>query len=146
MKMKKSTVKIQKNEASMPLFKLFLHCGIAGWCFEILYTSFKMLQRRDFRLTGTTSLWMFPIYGLAAVIGPVSKYLKDFPALWRGSIYTVGIYFTEFTTGSLLSKLQICPWDYSQAALNYKGLIRFDYAPLWFLAGLFFEKILSDNS
>ncbi|MCI8814762.1 MAG: hypothetical protein HFH60_03340 [Lachnospiraceae bacterium] len=124
----------------------FLMCGSIGWCMEIFWTGIHCLEQRDFTLMGHSSIWMFPIYGMAAVIGPVSRHLKDFPALWRGSIYTVGIYFMEFTTGSLLSKLQICPWDYSQAALNYKGLIRLDYAPLWFLAGLFFEKILSDNS
>lgn len=124
----------------------FLLCGSVGWCMEIFWTGIHCLEQRDFTLMGHSSIWMFPIYGMAAVIGPVSKYLKGLPALWRGSIYTVGIYFMEFTTGSLLSRLQICPWDYSQAALNYKGLIRFDYAPLWFLAGLFFEKILSDNS
>ncbi len=124
----------------------FLMCGSIGWCMEIFWTGLHCLGQRDFTLMGHSSIWMFPIYGMAAVIGPVSKRLKDFPALWRGSIYTAGIYFTEFTAGSLLSWLQICPWDYSQAALNYKGLIRLDYAPLWFLAGLFFEKILSDNS
>lgn len=113
---------------------------------EILFTGLHSFKDENPKLTGNTSIWMFPIYGMAAVIGPVSKRLKDFPALWRGSIYTVGIYFMEFTTGSVLSWLKICPWDYSQAALNYKGLIRFDYAPLWFMAGLFFEKILSDNS
>lgn len=129
-----------------PMKKDFLLCGLTGWCMEILFTAFDSFRRRELQLVGRTSIWMFPIYGLASVIGPISKHLKDLPALWRGSIYTVGIYLTEFTTGSLLSFLQICPWDYSQAALNYKGLIRFDYAPLWFMAGLFFEKILSDNS
>lgn len=124
----------------------FLMCGSIGWCMEIFWTGLHCLAQRDFTLMGHSSIWMFPIYGMAAVIGPASKRLKDFPTLWRGSIYTAGIYFMEFTSGSLLSWLKICPWDYSQAALNYKGLIRFDYAPLWFIAGLFFEKILSDNS
>ncbi len=123
----------------------FLLCGSIGWCMEIFWTGLHCLGQNDLTLMGHSSIWMFPIYGLAAVIGPVSKHLKDFPALWRGSIYTVGIYLTEFTTGSFLSLFRICPWDYSQAALNYKGLIRLDYAPLWFMAGLFFEKILSDD-
>ena len=33
-------------------------------------------------------------------------------------------------------------WDYSRAKFNIKGVIRLDYAPLWFTAGLFFEKFL----
>lgn len=126
--------------------KNFLICGGIGWCMEIFWTGIHCLPQKDFTLMGYSSIWMFPIYGMAAVIGPVSKYLKELSVLHRGSIYTMGIYFMEFTTGSLLTKLQICPWDYSQAPFNYKGLIRFDYAPLWFAAGLFFEKILSDNS
>ena len=125
--------------------KKILMCGSIGWCMEILWTGIHCLPQKDFTLMGYSSIWMFPIYGMAAVIGPVSKYLKELSALHRGSIYTMGIYFMEFTTGSLLTKFQICPWDYSQSPFNYKGLIRFDYAPLWFLAGLFFEKILSDN-
>jgi len=40
----------------------------------------------------------------------------------------------------------MCPWDYSNTPLNYRGLIRPDYAPLWFGAGLFFEKILGKLS
>ena len=32
--------------------------------------------------------------------------------------------------------------DYSDAALNYKGIIRLDYAPVWFIVGLIYEKML----
>ena len=70
----------------------FLLCGSIGWCMEIFWTGIHCLGQNDFTLMGHSSIWMFPIYGLAAVIGPVSRYLKDFPTLWRGSIYTVGIY------------------------------------------------------
>ena len=54
----------------------------------------------------------------------------------------VFIFIGEFFTGSLLRKMDACPWDYSDAPLNIRGLIRLDYAPLWFGAGLLFEKIL----
>lgn len=86
---------------------------------------------------------MFPIYGMAALFGPVSKMLKNLPAVMRGSIYTFMIYLTEFVTGSILKKHKACPWDYSKAKMNYKGVIRFDYAPAWFFMGLFFERILN---
>lgn len=42
-------------------------------------------------------------------------------------------------------KLHICPWDYSHVPLQYKGVIRLDYAPLWFFTGLFFEWLLRQN-
>jgi Protein of unknown function (DUF1113). len=86
---------------------------------------------------------MFPIYGMAAFISPISKLMKEKNTLVRGGVYTFFIYLTEFSTGKLLKKHQACPWDYSQAKLNYKGIIRLDYAPVWFIVGLFYEKLLS---
>ena len=38
------------------------------------------------------------------------------------------------------------PWDYSGVPHQYKGIIRLDYLPVWFLTGLFFEKILTKSS
>ena len=79
------------------------------------------------------------IYGLAACLSIYTNYKRN--ALLRG-VYTTLIYLTEFLTGSLLKKYGACPWDYSKSKFNIKGVIRFDYAPLWFLTGLLFEKIL----
>ncbi len=92
---------------------------------------------------GQTSLWMFPIYGMAAVIAPVSRHLTRCPMLLRGAIYSVGIFTGEYVSGSFLKKHKMCPWDYSKAKANINGLIRLDYAPLWMFAGLTFEKILT---
>lgn len=126
--------------------KQFLLCGGLGWCLEILWTGLHSLQRGEHTLSGTSSIWMFPIYGLAFVIGPVSHYLKNCPVILRGSLYTTGIFITEFTTGALLRRFHACPWDYSSCRCHYKGLIRLDYAPLWFCTGLFFEKVLTVNT
>ena len=124
----------------------FLICGTVGVCMEIFWTGFHSIQKKDFRLMGQSSILMFPIYGMAAFIGPISQKLKNCSRIVRGSIYTVGIFFAEFSTGALLKHFKMCPWDYSNCPLNFKGLIRLDYAPLWFAAGLFFEKIISDKS
>jgi uncharacterized membrane protein len=88
---------------------------------------------------------MFPIYGMAACLNPVCKKLKNKSALLRGGVYALLIYAAEYTTGVLLKKFGACPWDYSKAKLNYKGVVRLDYAPAWFFAGLFFEKLLNRN-
>ena len=109
---------------------------------EILFTSAGSLARHDRSLIGQTSLWMFPIYGMAACIGPVYAKIKKLPALLRGSIYTVGIFSFEYLSGSLLRRHHFCPWDYSSARANVNGLIRLDYAPFWLGAGLLFERIL----
>ena len=122
--------------------KNFLVCGLTGWCMEILFTSFGAFCHNDYKLIGKTSIWMFPIYGMAAVIRPVHKLIKNCPALLRGGIYTAGIYICEYVSGSLLKKHDLCPWDYSDAKANINGLIRLDYAPFWMAAGLIFEKLL----
>lgn len=54
-----------------------------------------------------------------------------------------GIFSMEYLTGTLLKKKDFCPWDYSKVPLNYHGVIRLDYAPVWFLTGLLYEKILN---
>lgn len=110
---------------------------------EIIFTSFHAFCNKDFRLKGQTSIWMFPIYGLAALIAPMHQHMENKPALYRGGIYTLGIFTCEYISGSILKKHHMCPWDYSSAKANVDGVIRLDYAPFWMAAGLIFEKILS---
>ena len=121
----------------------FIQCGIIGWCLEILWTGFLSFRQRDLSLTGKSSLWMFPIYGCAAFIGPLSRHLKGKSPLFRGNLYMLTIFLGEFLSGEYLKKRHLCPWDYSDAPLNIDGVIRLDYAPLWFFTGLLYEKILA---
>lgn len=120
----------------------FLLCGLTGWCMEIIFTSLHSLRRRDLKLTGTTSLWMFPIYGCAAFLNPIRKLLKNKPAWIRGLSYMSLIFSTEYLTGALLKRKDLCPWDYGRNRFHINRLIRLDYAPNWFGAGLLFEYIL----
>ena len=86
---------------------------------------------------------MFPIYGMASILTPLFEMLRGKSVMLRGSIYACLIFLGEFCSGSLLKKYDLCPWDYSQVPYNYKGVIRLDYAPVWFFTGLLYEKILS---
>ena len=119
----------------------FMICGLTGWCMEIVFTSLDSIRNNNFKLTGHTPIWMFPIYGMAAVIPPVYKHIHKLPAIFRGSIYSAGIFICEYLTGTFLKKKGICPWDYSNAKTNINGVIRLDYAPLWMMAGLLFERV-----
>ena len=119
----------------------FLLCGVIGWCAEILWTGLNSLVSGHFKLMGHSSLWMFPIYGCAALIDPLSRIYKRFGTFFRGIIYMVHIFFAEFVSGSILKKFGICPWDYSGTPFNVDGVIRLDYAPLWFGLGLFYESL-----
>lgn len=132
---KKSTKRFLQN---------FYRCGLVGWCIECVFTGLGSLfaHKRDRRLFCQTSVWMFPIYGLAAFLPYVYRCIKKRCIVFRAVIYAVGILICEFFTGVFLKKFKACPWDYSKAKLNYKGVIRFDYLPCWALAGLLYEKLL----
>lgn len=124
----------------------FIKCGLIGWTMELFTTSLRHFHcDHDKRFVGNTSLLMFPIYGMAAAMAPIHKILCKQNVLVRGFIYMMLIFATEYTTGWLLRKFDMCPWDYSDADLNVDGLIRLDYGPWWFLAGLLFEHCVCDN-
>ena len=122
-------------------WKNFLKCGLIGWCLEILFTSLAELARGNFTLIGTTSLWMFPIYGTGALIGPLSHVLKRYSTAFRGIIYMLLIFVVEFLSGRFLTNHKICPWNYAKSGWNIREVIRLDYAPWWFLTGLLFERM-----
>ncbi|WP_099469027.1 putative ABC transporter permease [Konateibacter massiliensis] len=123
--------------------KNFILCGICGWCIEILWTSFEKFRRREMKLVGNTSIWMFPIYGMASFLSPICRFLKNSNIFIRGLVYMSFIFTGEYLTGYFLKKHNVCPWDYSKSKYNINGLVRLDYAPLWFIVGLFFEKLVN---
>ncbi|MCM1527388.1 MAG: hypothetical protein NC091_09095 [Bacteroides sp.] len=124
------------------LTRNFVKCGLAGWCLEILFTALASLRRRNLRLKGNTSLWMFPIYGSIAFLEPMFRLMQKHTLLLRGLTYMSLIFSAEFLTGRLLIRRKLCPWDYSRSRYRVGRVIRLDYAPWWFAAGLFFERLL----
>ncbi len=123
----------------------FIQCGMYGWCIEVLWTGLHSFLRHDPKLTGFSSLRMFPIYGMASFIAPLSGCLKKCRPATRGLIYMLGIYAVEYASGSYLKKRNCCPWDYSESPCSINGVIRLDYAPLWFLTGLFYEHAVAPS-
>ena len=123
----------------------FVAYGLTGWCGEVLFTGIHDFVRHgDNRLPSRTSLWMFPIYGLLLpMFEPLHDVLRDrAPAPVRGAAYMAGFFGVEYSTGRLLRRLLgQAPWDYTDAKRHLHGLIRFDYAPIWALAGLALEPL-----
>ncbi len=120
----------------------FIIYGLLGWCLEVIWTGVGSLLIGDVSLTARTYLWMFPIYGSAILFEPVHKKIRIWPVWMRGTIWMILCFAVEYLTGWILREtLGMIPWDYSQATFNIHGLIRLDYAPAWFTAGLLFEKI-----
>ncbi len=127
------------------LFKNFIHCGIVGWCLEIIFTALGSMRRKDKTLKGTTSIWMFPIYGLAAFLAPICKLVQKKHSFIRGLAYAILIFIAEFVTGSLLMRKELCPWNYQRSKWNINKVVRLDYLPCWIFAGLLFERLIKDN-
>lgn len=106
---------------------------------------------RDWRLIGRTSLLMFPIYGMGALLSPISTMVDRWigelqlrPAdrfVRHGMLDMVLIFTAEYLSGMWLRARGMCPWDYSGRLASVNGLIRLDFAPLWFMTGLLFEQI-----
>lgn len=129
----------------------FLKCGITGWCLEVIFTSIESIQAHDWRLMGRTSLLMFPIYGCGALLAPIGKFVDrwigEHPLrgsdryIRHGMLYMVLIFMAEYFSGTWLKNRGMCPWDYSGRQTSINGLIRLDFAPLWFGTGLLFEQI-----
>lgn len=122
----------------------FFAYGLAGWCAEVAYTGVHdFLRSRDPRLPSRTSLWMFPIYGLASpLFEPFHEALRGKPVVLRATAYGCGFMSVEYATGSLLRHLiGDAPWDYSDAPFQVDGLVRLDYLPLWAAAGLAVERL-----
>lgn len=114
--------------------------GLLGWNMEIIWTGLNSLSDGSKNLIGHTSVWMFFIYGLAVFLEPVHSAITGYSWILRGCIWACLIFAIEFFSGMLLNSFGIHAWDYS-GSTSFMGLIRFDYAPLWFAVGLFFEKI-----
>ncbi len=123
--------------------KNFIKCGITGWCMEIIFTAAGALRRREMPLMGQTSLWMFPIYGSAALFRPVFLLFRHFNVVVRGIVYAASIFTAEFISGRFLTKHNLCPWNYNRHKWHVDGLIRLDFMPFWFIAGLIYEKLLA---
>jgi uncharacterized membrane protein len=122
----------------------FVLYGLGGWCGEVLYTALvERLLRGDWRLTGTTYLWMFPIYGLIAPLyEPVHNATRQWPRAARAVVWSLGFTAVEWASGRAIARLiGRCPWDYSSKHLAINPYIRWDYFPVWAVVGLALEPV-----
>lgn len=122
--------------------KRFVFYGLCGICMEVFWTGLGAFFNGDMKLSGFTYIWMFPIYGLAVFLEVVYDKIRSMPLVFRGGVYALLIFVVEFTSGMLLKMIiGLCPWDYSSSRFSVYGVIRLDFFPVWFVAGLFFEKV-----
>jgi hypothetical protein len=126
--------------------------GLAGWCSEVVTTGIRSRGRdENWRLTGTTYLWMLPVYGSAALLfEPAYAAAKRARTPWwgRALIWTGGIYAVEAASGEAIRSVTgEVPWDYSRARgskpvpTHWRGLVRPAYAPVWLAVGFGMERL-----
>lgn len=130
----------------LPLWLRFGLYGCLGWSAEIVWTAITSSERNK-ELRGHSYLWMFPIYGLLALLyDPFHHLVSHFHLPLRGTLYGACFLLVEYMTAWLLEIALGCvPWDYRRSApghrWNVKGYIRLDYLPVWALAGLLLEPV-----
>jgi hypothetical protein len=109
--------------------------GLLGLVSELAWTGLRGRPR--------TSLWVLPVYGLAApLFEPVHDRLRRRPAVLRGAAYSLGFSAVEYTSGRVFRRFRgEAPWDYSHARVQVHGLVRADYVPLWGAYGLALERV-----
>ena len=142
------------------MLRFFVY-GCVGWVLEVLWTALyevttgtrrpapgsstriPMTRGERLRAAGHTTLWMFPLYGAAAVVfEPLHDAVRAWPWPARGALYAAGLFAVEALAGLALKRATgRCPWDYSYARFSVGGVIRLDYAPLWFAFGLGLERL-----
>ena len=122
----------------------FILYGLLGWCVEVFWSAIEeswLRGKRDWRLKGQSYLWSFPLYGHGRF--PVRAVAR------RGAQPAVGgawndhvacIWLVEYAAGwTLRRSLGVCPWDYTTCRHHLRGLISWDYLPIWFVFGLILE-------
>lgn len=121
--------------AATLLLRRGLVYGLVGLATELAWTGLRGRPQ--------TSLWVLPVYGVAApLFEPVHDRLRRRPPVLRGAAYGLGFTAVEYTSGRVFRRLRgEAPWDYSHARVHLHGLVRADYLPLWAAYGLALERV-----
>lgn len=126
-------------------FQCFLFAFL-GLGLEVAFTAaLDSWKKRDRFLMGYSSIWYLPLYaGIPWLLARIGPWI--FALAWplRGLIYIVLCFALEFA-GMLALRLLLgaspSEESYHKARWNVLGLIRLDFAPVWFAAGLLFEMV-----
>lgn len=115
--------------------------GMIGCFFELAWNGLAAAFRyKDPSLKGRVSLWMFPVYGVG--LGPGFDLVAGLAGEWawplRALTYALGVWLVEIVVG-IPTRNRL--WDYSASRWSWRGVIRWDYGPVWGAFGLVLEPI-----
>lgn len=108
----------------LPLWLRFGLYGCLGWSAEIVWTA--LTNACDKNLRGHSYLWMFPIYGLLALLyDPMHVFVAHLHFPLRAALYGIGFLLIEYLAAAVLDLLLgTVPWDYNRSAPGYRWNIR----------------------
>ena len=121
--------------------------ALAGLGMEVVFTAAlnRSKAKNNNFLIGYSSIWYAPLYGLTPLIlDPAHPFIFGLHWAIRGLIYMAAFWGIEFAAmGALRILLGKSPSQdsYFASPWHVKGLIRLDFAPAYFAAGLFLEWI-----
>ncbi len=127
------------------LLKMFIFACV-GVTMEVVFTALGDLPKtKTLRLMGYTYIWMLPIYALVPIfLMFLTPRLAGIILPFRIVIYTILLMIVEYISGWILRKtVGACPWEagYQGKRWAVHGLVRLDYAPVWALVCLIFERL-----
>jgi uncharacterized membrane protein len=99
-------------------------------------------DRQLWKCEGETQIWVYPIYffGGTIVFERLHEHLRNYPSLFRLSIYACLFLLIEYLTGRLYERiLGCCPWKYRLGTGVLGGYANLKYFPLWALVGAMAE-------
>lgn len=121
--------------------------GVHGVFAEVVFTAlWEFIVTGKLQLVGISSIWSFFVYGIGTIVAEhVYNYFRSIrvPILARCAMYVLVTYAWELSCGLLLDCFGARNWDYTPFDYDFMGLITLEYAPVWFVAGLYFEYIMS---
>jgi len=136
------------------LFQKLVFLGAIGVLLENVFTGLWSLYRRHWKLTTSSYLYMWPIYGVAGLFLDAIRQSLDWPFWLRAFIYVPLIYGVEALSGVLISRLTarlqqwfggsgggVVIWEYEKSRWSPMGLVNFGYLPFWFALALGFDWI-----
>jgi len=133
---------------SLKWFEKFLVYGCFGWSIEIIFTSISAQfdGGGDITLKGHSYIWMPLVWGLGfLILEKISKVLSFYKIhlLIKAFVYMISCIIWEYLFGIIfMFALKKIPWDYSYSQWSVSGATRLDYAPFWYLCGLFIERFI----
>ncbi|KAL1444538.1 hypothetical protein MTO96_045499 [Rhipicephalus appendiculatus] len=127
---------------------MFLY-ALQGYFIEVSFTAIcSLIDTGSLELRGCSSIWSLVIYSVATIsMEKISALLKPlgWPLAAIAFAHMCCMYVCEFTSGCLLRTIGACSWDYGDFMFNVAGLVTLEYAPLWYLLGVIFEKFYAPN-